>query len=451
MPQKDTSIGELTQLSTTLNQPLMAISKVANELLRESLARWLTEPQSMPGTFWQYTGYQYDWRFYIGKQEKKVVFFFIRKKGAFEMVLDAKVQARFKPVMEKELSILNPDVPVYWQPPPVFELMDEEASRDFAPKGLLPANVLPPVALKQLPSMILFQAKDDVEDFILLRTEDGFIAKSDDLDLWQIIELYDQFRSWLQGDSEGEPLAIDVEKMDSADLREVLEAFRTSYVGIHNFAATSLAKTGTKLWETLQPHYALDHYRAEILLRLDKDGNIAFQLEEEPFQLQAFWEPFYHKGEPSLLLTVYPPDFLVSGALFEAFLGFLEDHKVLLQSELGVSESVVAAAIENAPDRAYIFRQQKGLSVKNPGQVITRDLDTQMFLLPYQVGKEWSALIFLAVFQVNFEGEQPQVEWVPREGITNLVRPSGKVQKQALRYLGKTLKYLRQWREMVIS
>ncbi len=156
----------------------------------------------------------------------------------------------------------------------------------------------------------------------------------------------------------------------------------------------------------LQTDYGISDYESQIVLRLDKDGQLAMGDDKNDLFQLLMWVTLGRYGQETMArISIGPPDFLVSGALHKAFLKTLTDTdgKLLkkLANELGMeNESAREFLLANGP-QSSIFRIKRKTTTE----------DTNMFVIQVKQAGTPELLILRAEFTIKSLKDPPEVTY----------------------------------------
>lgn len=180
---------------------------------------------------------------------------------------------------------------------------------------------------------------------------------------------------------------------------------------------------------TLLPGFEVTGYRGEVVLRLQSNGKLAEKLKDDNFRLRLSVVTVEEGGAPWAEVSFDPPDFLVSGKLYQRLTETLRHPAVLriLVNTADIDKSLrpkLTKWIDDASRECFVFRAKKD-----------GDRDTDVFVLK----GDWDGVprVVLAVvhvkvsregeddFSVRFidEPESIQVEYTDIPGVKDRKSP----------------------------
>ena len=146
--------------------------------------------------------------------------------------------------------------------------------------------------------------------------------------------------------------------------------------------------------------YVIEGYKLSLNLRVRADGSLAEKKEEEAFRVIV--EAAVTPGPPATIsVDLEPPDFLISGDLFDAFFSALtpEGPVRALAKAAQVQPGFMRLFIAGAKQTATIFR------IERDGK---RDVD--LMILSGELTGSQTTLVVKASFKVKMEKDPPSVE-----------------------------------------
>ena len=450
----DDQVLDIQRFVAELLPAIDSIPLAGRNVIRYSYDR-LFDPAKRPASIFQLGPVNVRWRLYVTKENGKVVFFFDRKTSPTEVFLDIDVDIEVGPSpMLQPLLMDQSDVRLIWFPPafvyvhPPQRVLDKlhmsmvDVHNDYAIIVTLTGQDDDVLAAK-------LRSENDVQ-FVHAQAGERKEVSAKNFPLSLLLSLYGIIRAWVRGDIKYRP-PIKVDTTPDNDMKKVLNMLFQLFMSSNNqllFNAT--ANNDRQIigglpdnkgsWQLLlkhmMPYYMLNKYEASVLLKLGKDGDFAVSHQDNPFQLQVSMNAKWEDDQPALHLHVKPPDFLVSGELFDLFLEEARNHKTQLARLLDVHEKELDEAFAQAPDQASIFRIKKE----------AKNLDTELIVLPLTDHPKGDVLMFSGIFEVT-TGDNKSVKY--KGGFKNLITSKGKPEPELVAYFVRLLKYMRKWGDVI--
>lgn len=187
---------------------------------------------------------------------------------------------------------------------------------------------------------------------------------------------------------------------DEATVHRILTTLLQAYVDSNNALAPTGVPDDTP--PPLRQSYRISSYDVTLKMRLKADGTLAQKEEEEAFQLAADVK-LAEEPTRTAAVTLGPPDFLVSGPLYDAFFGELETPLAVeaIAGAMHINAGFLRPFFASARPASAIFRVNRG-----------PDNDRDILVLPGQLFGEPTTVIVEAEFLVNAKKEPPSVELV---------------------------------------
>jgi hypothetical protein len=213
------------------------------------------------------------------------------------------------------------------------------------------------------------------------------------------MDLTRTLRDWL---AQEKPAFLTLENIgppaDDTTVHRILTKLLQAYVDSSNALVPTDAADDTPL--PLQQSYRIPSYDVTLKLRLKADGTLAQKEKEEQFQLAAD-VTLSADAIPSAMVTLGPPDFLVSGPLYDAFFSELQTPAAVeaIADAMHINAGFLRPFFASARPASAIFRVNRG-----------PDNDRDILVLPGQLFGEPTTVIIEAEFRVNAKKEPPTVE-----------------------------------------
>ena len=400
------------------------------------------------------------WRVFVAKNAQNKIVFFFRKHVPGKVYMDIDLDLCVSPTDKPPSVILDTSrVRYLWFPPafvfvrelgPVLKrlgMTEDQVEREY--------TII--LSLREDDSYIMAARLRHEDEFMFVFEEHGIKEniRREDLRLSQLLALYHAIRSWIRGDL-GSRLPVEISQVSKNKTKEVLNTLFQLFLATNNRLvfeqaeqdqATPDSATGNdqvngvesvqeqSMYDKILPYYTLRQFGVKVLLGLNEEGDFATDRKDKAFQMRVDMESVWTDPDPELHLHVAPPDFLVSGDLFDLILAALDVHKGEITTKLGISNKVWAKAIKNAPNYGAIFRVETHEKV-----------DTDLIVLPLTEKVDGTVLIFSGEFEVG-KGENRLVK--AREGSFKNRIEGGKPDDMVLDYFVRLLMYMRNWWEII--
>lgn len=389
-----------------------AVPQVANALLKASAHR-LLEQDVFIGDTLLLRGIKFRWRYFIVKDGEKGFCFFVKNVPG-RVVFKTLVSFEVGPVIAEprisELTLEQIDHRIILPPFVVVRPTEDQLKES---KGMLGNDA----DLKK--NSVLFMLGPHGEDLLAVKNPEGGIEgaricyKHDGKDeevrqsgnkLWPLapfLALIDAIQSWAAGDFEtGHEEALTPPKPeDATECARILNRIIRAYCEAVNEVDNGSRPVLSDLLEKMQTRYGVRDFRADVILQLRPDGTLAGKDEEEeekkdePERYEGVEEEYedeyereffrdekeeeeeregkkrlfqllmrvrlrpHDQGERATV-AIGPPDFLVSGDLFNEFWKSLLEEDVIkrLGDELGVTEEDIRSFIKTYGLAGSVFR-----------------------------------------------------------------------------------------------
>ena len=465
-------LNELDNLADDLAERAAEIPATAQRIIRKSFPSVLEKntDRFLP-SYVQLGKVNLHWQLFLVNSGGKVTFFFSKRKKQFDNSLVADINMSIRPYQKIDPLDAPAPLGLFWLPPRFIEL---KPPNDFSKKikGIKPKktksadNVL---WLKTGPQgrdrmAVAFDKPLPKSQFIYFKngqlncqTEK---AKKVPLEWFEI--LLSAMRPWIAGEAAA-PLAIDLRKSDG-EIRRILQILSDNFLTISKKMVETQTdpKGQNPLWvNRLCPYYQVSDYSVNVRFRLSKEGTIT---EEPPsgaietvsqkkqkddlFQLLVQLKGLWRQNQPVVHFKILPPDFLIEGPLFEAFLSELlqpannkkpQQHLKDITQKLDTQPAALSKALSAYQPNAFIFRIKR-----------TSRFDTQMFVLRVIENGKPRTLFFAANFDVDAHNNK--VIYI-KNSIENLLeKPNGsfELKNKGVRYFMRLLFHINEWKNKVV-
>ncbi|QPJ66309.1 MAG: hypothetical protein G3M78_13265 [Candidatus Nitrohelix vancouverensis] len=372
----------LSEVVGDLSQGLVAANL---ELLEVSQQRDEAEPAFFHDFF--FIGpLQFDLNFTISKSKSGSLLFLLKKQGPEKVLVDFNLSVRFLPVPEAE-RMERDDVKateLFFCSPPFIH--SSPLSNQLRRHSLLDQAFRPAPSNSMLLSLdietkgVFAYSQDDrnKKSVILCYTPPGkktrlIENKKDSLSIEAFNSMMEILREWALWDfdeGEGALIPLSDHTQPDHDVISILQKLRETYV-----TAASNLDLPAGSYPPLLTLHQVDNFHSDAVLRLNADGNIAFDDEEDAFQLRMKLEAVHGEERPRMRVTSKIPDFLVGSELKDIFVSKLHDSNVLKKlrrelekTALGRSlkkkdtfpdDDQITAYLENCSDDCLVFRTKR--------------------------------------------------------------------------------------------
>ena len=350
-------------------------------------------------------------RLYFAKSGTTTILFIFRKETGRWVMLEAVVSLALRAASAAEPArvLAVEDIRRLIRVPSFLWLdVTEDAVATFGPPGATPENT------------VFFRLGDGGRDILAIRNPEagkkatlryspggvpGQVEPRDGkYSLRAFVNMTRTLRDWLAQDR---PALLTLESVgppaDDTTVNRILTKLLQAYVDSSNAQVAADPPDDAPL--PLRQFYRIASYVVTLKLRLKADGTLAQKEKEEQFQLAADMA-LSDDPTPSATVTLDPPDFLVSGPLYDAFFG-----------ELGTPTTLAAIARAMKTDAGFL---RPFFTSARPASAIFRvdrsaDSDTNILMLTGQLLGAPATVIIQARFRVNAKKEHPTVELLDSE------------------------------------
>ena len=450
----DDRVLDIQKFVAELLPAIDSIPLAGRNVIRFSYDR-LFDPAKRPASIFQLGPVKVKWRLYVTKENGEVVFFFKRKTSPTEVFLDINVDIEVGPSPTLQPLLMDPsDIRLIWFPPAFVYVHPPQGVLDKLRMSMIDVHNEYAIILTltgQEDDVLAAKLNDENDvRFVHVRSGERREMSAKTIPMSLLLSLHDIIRAWVRGDIKHRP-PITVDTSPDNDMKKVLNMIFQLFMSSNNqllFNATANndeqitdgLSDNNGSWELLlkrmMPYYMLNKYEASVLLRLGKDGDFAVSHQDNPFQLQVSMNAKWGDAQPAMHLYVKPPDFLVSGKLFDLFLEEAHTHKEQLSRLLNVEEKELDEAFALAPEQASIFRIKRDAN----------NLDTELVVLPLTGHPNGEVLMFSGIFEV-ITGPNMSVKY--KRGFKNLITSKGNPEPELVEYFVRLLKYMRKWGDVI--
>lgn len=388
----------LEEMPTELGALAAAIPEAQQGILSASRRSLLNAPPSWRESL-VLTRSQFRWRFYLARSGQRIVFFFFKKDRPVRVIMDTEIMFLLLPVFLEEIPQPLNDKQVTHRvarPPFLIPRPSAQQLKDFAPAGSTAANTaLLAVGRRGQDMLAVKDPHNEPRRAEILYTAGGKSTPVKPLNsrwpLGPFLALAESISDWVSSDPNLTPeLPLEPSSAGpSTETRRILQHIVEGYCRAFN----QIRPQGELApLPSLETHYGLEDYQAQVLLRLQDDGSLAFEDDHDPFQLIMQVAIRLQDRQHTAHIAIHPPDFLVSGELHAAFLEALASDRALrkLQRIMRVSRREAEGFLRDFWEEAFVFR------IKRKG-----DTDTDVVVLQGVLLGERKLLIVKGKFRVE--------------------------------------------------
>lgn len=413
------------------------------------------------------------WELFIEHRKNQIVFFFFKRKKAFDNSLQTNISMSIRPVQRLSPTPFPTLVHHYWLPPISIELAPATAlAREVRQNNPNKNKTAHTLWLRLGPTnndLLAIVFRNQIGQSKLFFFKNGQSSNQSPINAKQAPLLWYEWllvaiRSWIAGQTDA-PRLINL-RQSAGEIQTILRILSGNFSTISQKMEEhqqAHEKTNTA-WKKMVPYYQIADYEANIRFRLNDAGEVpkevpaseletveSLQKKEDLFQLKVSLNAFRKNNQQIIHFKILPPDFLIEGPFFNAFLQELQQPKATknLQKylkkasrKLNISSKIfqeaLAAAQSGVPD-AFVFRIQRG-----------RKFDTQMFVLPLPSKSKSKHLFFAAKFEVDASKQTVRLKEKSLENLLESSNGQFELKNQGVRYFMRLLSHINQWKNKVI-
>ncbi len=424
----------LTKLPSYLAESITALGQVDDELLRASILRKAQSPAFRERYVIKNTHFQFN--FFITKKNNKTFLFIFNKAEQEERILmKAAIQFDLKPM-------------------PFVE--SEDTGR------LTSNNIFPDLYFWNVP----------YAGFL-----DNLKIKKSGTDAQSFFAYNEELKNWIQANKEdGDPVKLNLSDTQinngTNEVHQMIRLLLGCFHGLQNTKIREQQKrfrNANKLYKQGMLQYDIQNFRADVVLRLEEDGTLAMQEKKELFELKMNFNITHSQKHIITNMKMAPPDFLVQGDLYTAFLQCLMEEKMVDKEDAFDEDEQQEGFLEaekqesNWSPLAKIARKLEGYSENDVREVFLQSLDgggsiyrikkgrrsdINMFVLSGIVRGQVLKLVFKGRFKVNIDRVSgvADVKLKRKISLKVLYDPvKDKIDKKAVKYFSRIFTYLRDW------
>lgn len=362
------ALAPLAELPVTTGELARATVTAARGVMRTSAA---AVTSGLPRSLLAVRRTALNLYFYLARDEQRVVFFFFKKQLPTLRPLEARLRIALQATPDDTKNLGSSDGTAaaaagsscsYRLVVPAF-LIVRPTAEDlslYAPAGTTAeSGILLRIGAEQRNILAINNPEAERQAAAIYTTQ-----TRQPLDSWPaapFLELVETLRTWLADGMQATDevdLALPGDPAAMSDVHATLYWFGAAY---RSLAAELTRAESAPLEPALQlivPHYHITEYVADIALGIDHKGRLATPAEPSPLSLKLRLEFGHELGGQVTRITLCPPDFLISGALHEAFVAqLLRAPPRELMAKLGQHDTTDwSTFLSSAKARLVIFR-----------------------------------------------------------------------------------------------
>lgn len=463
------STEALDELAKNLAEQSAKIPIAAQRIINRSFPQILeNSPGGFVPAYLQMGTANVHWQLFLEKQKGEMVFFFSKRKrngkenGELDNSFTTDISFSLSPAANSppipETSMLGH----FWAPPPFLELappgdlvgiVRSKIKKDTS-SNLLWLRLGPDLMAIHFVTSEQFQNSDLFYFENRKKPVEHHPAKKAPLAWFKA--MLAAIRPWASGET-ATPIPINMDR--SGEIREILSILSNNFLSISKGLQGAYKDEAHPL-QPFYPFYELSNYAVKVRLRLTSEGKVVEEaglenetekvkkIKEDLFQLEVLLKGEWEEGRPVIHFKILPPDFLVSGPLFNAFVQELirpkgekkpEQHLTELAKVLKTTAAALEHALTHNAPGAFIFRIQR----KKTG-------DTQMFVLPVTENGQARHLFFSADFKVDAGKAAVTLKKIP--AVKNLLKKNGEgdeMEHPGEKYFMRLMFHIKEWKNRV--
>ncbi len=361
----------------------------AERLVKVGFARQ-SATRAFPFETFFLTQSEFAWRFFVTQKTDKKIFFFFRRRSSEKILLDSRVTMGFK-LWDSIPSNLVADpeaMRFYYNLPPFiqhFKTTKAAQNKHFFPPGdgktaHGPKDNLLVALGNGNEDMLGLAGVDDGNPKLRYTPKAGEIRDFDGKDNWPmivVIELIQAIRNWVGNKIQKEKAYPFTPFRDESNaganskdriVHSVIENISRAYCS--GFSAV-LYGNGTIFDRSASMGigYGINDYQAKVSMRLDEEGQLSGDEDDNTFQLALNLSIVPENSGPQVHVAVEPPDYLVAGEFRQKFLDTIVENGSALKKICGdikaflgsdgdekILKNKILGFIQKAGSESVIFR-----------------------------------------------------------------------------------------------
>jgi hypothetical protein len=312
-------------------------------------------------------------RVYLTTARQKVTFLFIRGPVTDNVILQLNIEfaVRAAPGVPQPSPV--PPIPIYAQVPPVFAIGVTSTQAALLSAALHKAKREDMIFLRSGPSILAAVNTQSMKHARVARLDpaasqatiifEPLNSTTFRYDPPTFVRLLDQMATWTRtGKTTGNLVPVSLPDINSPFPAQKIAA--AAILGwLESRASCPAGRLNPLLGDTIPP-FEIEDYRAAVVLRLKTDGTLAEKLKDDDFRLRLGVAAIHEGSAHYIQVSFDPPDFLVSGKLYDRLTETLRHDAVLrmLANSSGIHKSLRAQFstwIREASRECFVFRAEK--------------------------------------------------------------------------------------------
>jgi hypothetical protein len=447
MPDNDLLLSQLPDQLSSVVRPVPDFNR---QLLQQSIARIASNRLGLREQL-ILSNFGYDFNFFVVKGTTGNVLIFKRKKKSEEVVVDVNLSFSLQPSLDRWVTRQLENLPTVfiWDLPPFISRDIESAVR-----------ICPPTAGIDRRAAIGLLSREEESLLVHFKNEEEVWFKGQEVKkigggLWEaapFFVIYEGIRTWLKKEWPEKDTG-QLNLMDENDVAQIVRTVALSFGEARRALAVddhpAEEEEDRPVW--LPFHYAIKDYRANILLRLDEEGQVVLNQKDSSgrsFQLglEVAVQAKEHYNEARIRMNI--PDFLISGDLSDAF------WNIFLEAE--EAEACRRDLLEKLNQEGHSLNPDQLLDILREGKTgngtvfrIDRKVRTDINL--FIASKEMEGQTHTIVFSGKFLVESVRTAKVSyRKNLKVLYQPEkNHIDKDVVAYFLRLSKYFKNWMDFL--
>ena len=391
--------------------------------------------------------------FLLARKDSKVILFFIKKQRAelhpLEARLQVVLQAAEPPSPADAVPMQAPalrNCGYRWVVPPFLIARPSRDELDrYAPSGATAQSVIL-LRVSTQPSRILAIANPEADG----KAAAVYTAQTrQTLDRWPVepfLAFIETLRTWIKSGmpaTEEIDLALPTLPLAMSDLHATLHWIGQAYCSLAGELAGAQVEPIDERLKRIVPSYEVKEYSAVLSLCVDGQGQLASGDETQTLSVSLNLMVRSELGAPVARIAPGPPDFLVAGALRDAFITQLQANPTArLLKALGMQSDEWSSFLDSASERTVVFRIER-----------SGDSDVDVIVLPgiwreqprtliLRAGanvdvKAQPIVVKLSTVSISYDSQSRAPQFLDAQAVTYFLRLSAAL-KSWLTVIGQT-------------